>query len=108
MGRLSNQVKRRLKMSKQTIGSVEVHTFALPQKGFNPLTASAQELMRHGFPEKPDSVKMPEAAAKWVMAFRRYPDFEHIAPEFKPLHNHHHRPNHRTAKNTQGHVNATS
>lgn len=94
-------------MPKQTIGSIEVHTFPLPPKGFQPLAASEQELARHGFPRRPDSVTMPDAAAKWVNAFNRYPKFEHITPEFKAL-EHRHTPNRRTGEQTQGNVNATS
>ncbi len=94
-------------MPKHTIGSVDVHTFPLPPKGFNPLVASPQELERHGFPARPDPVAMPEAAAKWVRAFRRYPQFQHVVPEFKALQQRH-GPNQRTAKHTEGHVNATS
>src|SRR5579859_7191037 len=94
-------------MPKQTIGSVVVHTFPLPPKGFDPLAASAEELERHGFPRRPDHVKMPHAAAKWVKAFRRYPEFEHIRPEFKAL-KHRHAPNRRIGEETEGNVNATS
>ena len=94
-------------MAKQTFGSVEVNTFPLPAKDFEPIEASQQELERHGFPRRPDVVEMPHAAGKWVRAFRRYPKFEHITPEFKAL-EHRHAPNRRTERGTEGNVNATS
>jgi hypothetical protein len=94
-------------MPKQTIGSVDVHTFPLPPKGFDPVAASPQELERHGFPQRPDHVKMPRAAAKWVTAFSRYRVFQHITPEFKALKDRH-RPNRRIKEHTEGLVNATS
>ena len=94
-------------MPKHTFGSVEVHTFPLPPKDFDPLTASPQALERHGFPRRPDPVEMPDAAAKWIAAFRHYPRFEHITPEFQAI-EHRHAPNLRTEKDTEGNVNATS
>jgi len=94
-------------MATQKFGDVEVRIFPLPVKGFTPLEASPEELERHGFPRRPDHVDMPHAATKWVRAFRRYPDFEHITPEFKAL-EHRHQPNRRTEKGTEGNVNATS
>ena len=94
-------------MSKQTFGSVEVHTFPLPSAGFDPLRATAEDLARHGFPQRPDVLGMPHAAAKWVDAFSRYGEFEHIVPEFKAM-EHRQGPNLRTIADSRGHVNATS
>jgi hypothetical protein len=50
---------------------------------------------------------MPDAAAKWVKAFRQYAEFEHITPEFEAM-EHRHAPNERTEKGTEGILNATS
>ena len=72
-------------MPGQKIGQTKIHTFPLPPKGFDPLTGSAQELKRYGFPGRPDPVRMPIAAAMWVKMLRRYPNFEHIAPEFEEM-----------------------
>lgn len=94
-------------MPKQTIGSVEINTFPLPPEGFDPLAATAEELQQYGFPRRPDHQEMPHAAAKWVTAFRRYPQLKHITPEFKAL-EHRHDLNKRTEKGTEGLVNATS
>jgi hypothetical protein len=94
-------------MPKHTIGKVEIHTFPLPPKGFEPLAASPQELERYGFPRRPDAEQMPHAAAKWVKAFRRYREFEHITPEFEALEQRH-APNQRTEKGTEGIINAAS
>jgi len=94
-------------MPKQTIGSVEIHTFPLPPEGFDPLAAAPEELERYGFPRRPDHQQMPHEAAKWVTAFRRYPRLKHITPEFRPL-EHRHDLNKRTGKGTEAEVNATS
>jgi hypothetical protein len=94
-------------MPKITVGAVNVHTFALPPQGFNPLEASAAELERHGFPRRPDHAAQPQAAAKWVTAFAQYPRFTHLTPEFRAL-EHRHGLNQRTRKGTEGELNATS
>lgn len=94
-------------MPNQSSGSIQIHTFPLPPKGFDPLKASAQDLQRYGFPRRPDAVTEDHAASKWVEAFRKYPGFTHITPEFKDL-PHHHKPNRRTEPETKGNVNATS
>ncbi len=94
-------------MPKQTIGSVEINTFQLPPEGFDPLAATAAELQKYGFPKRPDPQQMPQEAAKWVTAFRRYPQLKHITPEFRPL-EYRHDLNKRTEKGTEGQVNATS
>lgn len=94
-------------MSNQKMGSVQIHTFPLPPKGFDPLKASAEELQRYGFPRHPDAMMETHAASKWVEAFRKYPGFTHITPEFKDL-PHRRGPNRRTQAETKGNVNATS
>jgi len=94
-------------MPNQSSGPVQIHTFPLPPKGFDPLKASAQDLQRYGFPRRPDAVTEAHAASKWVKAFSQYPQFTHITPEFKDL-PHRRVPNKRTQAETRGMVNATS
>lgn len=94
-------------MSNRKIGSVQVHTFPLPPKGFDPLKASGEEIQRYGFPRRPDEVMEAHAASKWVQAFSKYPKFTHITPEFTDLPQRH-GPNKRTQAETKGNVNATS
>jgi hypothetical protein len=94
-------------MTKHTIGKTEVHTFPLPPKDFRPLEASAEDLQRYGFPKRPDHAETPQAAARWVKAFTKYPSFEHIEPRFQARRERR-TPNHRTEKGTQGQLNATS
>jgi hypothetical protein len=33
---------------------VTVHTYAAPPQGFNPVTATAEDLAAYGFPQRPD------------------------------------------------------
>jgi hypothetical protein len=94
-------------MPKRKMGPIQVRTFPKPPSGFDPLTASPKDLLRFGIPRRPDQVAESHAAGKWVKAFRQYPQFNHVIPEFKEL-PHRHGPNRRVGKNTQGTVNGTS
>jgi hypothetical protein len=94
-------------MPNQMVGQIKVHTFPLPRKGFDPLTASSQELKRYGFPRRPDPVQTPIVAAMWVRMLRRYPNFQHITPEFEEM-KQQHGPNRRKEKGTEATVNALS
>jgi hypothetical protein len=40
-------------------------TSPLPPTGFDPITASNDELQRYGFPPRPDAKKAPEAYSQW-------------------------------------------
>jgi hypothetical protein len=40
-------------------------TSSRPPAGFDPLTASDDELQRYGFPPRPDAKKAPEAYTQW-------------------------------------------
>src|SRR5262245_14517514 len=52
-----------------------------PARGFDPLTASKDELKRHGLPLRPDPHTQPGMADLWDRWSRRYRDFEHLEPE---------------------------
>lgn len=43
-------------------------TIAAPQQGFDPLTASDEDLSYNGFPPRPDQAASPKAFASWVRA----------------------------------------
>jgi Peptidase A4 family len=43
-------------------------TIAAPQQGFDPLTASDEDLAYNGFPPRPDQAASPKAFASWVKA----------------------------------------
>jgi hypothetical protein len=49
-----------------TVGAVSI--FAGPPKGFNPLTASGEELARYGLPQRPDQASDPTRYARWAKA----------------------------------------
>jgi hypothetical protein len=93
-------------MPSQKIGDSEVRTFPLPPAGFDPLKATDQELQRYGFPRRPDVVKEPHKASRWVRALRNYPMFTPITPDFKEMPNHRHNLNRRVG--AVGEANATS
>jgi len=45
-----------------------VMAFAGPPKGFNPLTASGEELARYGLPQRPDAQSEPQRYHQWARA----------------------------------------
>ncbi len=45
-----------------------VHTYALPPQGFNPVTASAEDLATYGFPQRPDRQTAAQHYAAWERA----------------------------------------
>jgi hypothetical protein len=45
-------------------------TIAAPPEGFDPLTASVQELEYYGYPPRPDQFEAPRAFASWQKAIR--------------------------------------
>lgn len=95
-------------MAARTVGKVEVHTFPLPPAGFDPLGASDQDLKRYGFPRRPDLLKEPDAAVRWVKAFRRYHEFTHVKPEFEEHPDRIHGVNQRSTKGSESELNGTS
>jgi hypothetical protein len=95
-------------MPSRTLGSIKVHTFDPPPAGFDPLQASARDLLRFGIPRRPDATSEPVAHMRWVQAFRRYGEFTHLVPEFEPRPDRYHGPVRRTEPGTQHLLNATS
>jgi hypothetical protein len=49
-----------------TVGAVTI--FSGPPKGFNPLTASGEELARYGLPQRPDQTADPAHYTRWAKA----------------------------------------
>jgi hypothetical protein len=61
-------------------------TFVVPPENFDPLSATPNQLRRHGFPQRP-SDQAPEAQKlwnKWMAMYRDF-QFEYVVPRFEPL-----------------------
>jgi len=69
---------------KKTSKTKGVRIFPPPPKGFDALTATKRDLVRHGIPERPDPRTQPTVAALWERLARRYQDFEHLKPQLLP------------------------
>lgn len=54
-----------------------MHTTRCAPQGFDPLTATAEELRGHALPPRPDPHGQPGLAALWEAKARRYRTFEH-------------------------------
>lgn len=52
--------------------------------GFDPFTATAHDLVRHGLPRRPDPKTEPDLAALWDRKAAQYRNFEHLAPAAQP------------------------
>jgi Peptidase A4 family len=62
-------------------GGIHVRTFAPPPRGFDPITASAADLFKHGFPARPDH---PEHLERFKRVFGQLKDrFHYIEPTFR-------------------------
>ena len=62
-------------------GGVRVRAFSPPPKGFDPLTASPPQLLKHGFPARPD---YPPLLMRYKQAFGQMAKrFHYIQPEFQ-------------------------
>jgi hypothetical protein len=59
----------------------EYKTFKLPPSGFKPLEASTEELLRHGFPPRPEDPKLLEHFTKTFTRLER--KLEVVKPELK-------------------------
>lgn len=59
-----------------------IRVYPPPSQDFDPLTATVEDLRRHGLPLRPDPQKQPGMAALWDERARRYREFEHLEPEF--------------------------
>jgi hypothetical protein len=55
-----------------------VHTYPVAPEGFDPLTATKTDLMRHGLPARPDPHTEPGKAALWERLSARYRTFDHL------------------------------
>jgi len=62
------QLQQQLKPNELATNVAGVTTIAAPPAGFNPLTASDQDLEYYGFPPRPDEVRAPNAFASWQKA----------------------------------------
>ena len=47
-----------------------IHTYAEPPKGFNPVTATDEDLATYGFPARPDKQAKPDQYAQWEQAMK--------------------------------------
>jgi hypothetical protein len=64
-------------------GGIKVRTFTPPPVGFDPMTASAAELTRHGFPARPED---PQLLERYKQVFVQIKDrFHYVVPEFKVI-----------------------
>jgi Peptidase A4 family len=57
-----------------------VRLYPPPSSDFDPLTATDDDLKRHGVPLRPDPHAQPGMAALWEQLARRYRGFEHLEP----------------------------
>lgn len=68
-------------MTGQGIGDREgLRRLPPPPQDFDPLTATTEDLRRHGLPLRPDPHTQPGMAALWERQARRYRSFEHLEP----------------------------
>lgn len=58
-----------------------IQTYEAPPGGFNPQTAAANLLRRHGFPRRPDPEREPQLARLWRRVFSRAPGLRMIKAE---------------------------
>src|SRR3954454_867264 len=61
-----------------------VRTHPLPPDGFDPRTATPEQLRRHGLPQRHDPAVRPELADRWDGVFSRR--LTYLMPELRPLH----------------------
>ena len=67
--------------AQQTAKTGRVRLYPPPSSDFDPLTASVEDLKRHGLPLRPDPQNQPGMAALWERQARRYRSFEHLEPQ---------------------------
>jgi len=77
-----------------------VQTFIAPAEGFNPLTASDEELAMFGFPPRPDAEAAPEAYESWRRAMLS--SRERVIPQLEITNISHHRNLHTSEKTEAG------
>lgn len=64
----------------QTSAGQALRLYPPPPKDFDPVTAAAEDLKKHGLPLRPDPYTQPGLAALWERQARRYRRFEHLQP----------------------------
>src|SRR5579884_2805476 len=74
-----------MESKEQIIGKLQIKTFALPPRHFDPLTAEASHLTHYGLPVRPDAQKEPHIARLWNNVFSR--KLEYVTPALKPIRN---------------------
>ena len=62
----------------QTRNGTGVRLYPPPPKGFDPFTATENDLKRHGLPLRPDPQAQPGMAALWDRLAGRYRGFDHL------------------------------
>ena len=62
-------------------GRKGVRLYPPPPKDFDPLTATEEDLKRHGLPLRPDPQTQPGMAALWERLAYRYRSFDHLEPQ---------------------------
>lgn len=65
-------------------GGKRLRVYPPAPKDFDPFTASAVDLRRHGLPLRPDPRVQPGLAALWERLAARYRGFEHLEPRLEP------------------------
>jgi hypothetical protein len=84
--------KERVMTTQQTQDSLSLRLHPAPPRGFDPFTASVEDLKRHGLPQRPDPHSQPGLAALWQRQARRWHGFEHLEPKLDPAGAPTHRP----------------
>lgn len=67
--------------TQQTRDSLSLQVHPAAPRHFDPLTADAADLRRHGIPRRPDAQRQPGLAALWDRQVRRWRGFEHLEPQ---------------------------
>ncbi len=62
-----------------------LRTYPPPPRRFDPHTASQEELLRHGFPRRPDPKEEPQLARLWKRAFARPVRFDQAELAVDPI-----------------------
>lgn len=74
----------------KTSRGFSIRTYETPPADFNPLKATPRQLLRHGFPTRPDAKEAPELRKVWDREMSRPRQW--ITPEFKEMKDRSHGP----------------
>jgi len=66
--------------TQETSDRPALHLYPPPPKDFDPFTATAADLRKHGLPLRPDPHTQPALTALWERQARRYRSFDHLEP----------------------------